>query len=262
LHRVNVSATVSLVHTLNDQHAANASPLPDGNCTAKRISPGESRPLTLFVALFFAAWTVRAFALAPVDQAMRPGFFRQAYLDAIRLAIWVAPAVLYIRWIDRGSALTALKLTTPIRPRGLLRAGLIATVYLVGSLLIDSAVTGRRIASPLEIGADAWISVVVALTVVCFAEEVLFRGFLLPKTTALLGFWRANLLTSALFAAIHWPGWLAFRGLRPELATLSLSVFLLGLVLGYVLRATDSLWPCVAVHFLNNALARLLATGT
>jgi membrane protease YdiL (CAAX protease family) len=94
--------------------------------------------------------------------------------------------------------------------------------------------------------------------VACLAEELFFRGFLLLRASALVRFWRENLLTSALFAAIHWPGWLASLGPRPGLTVMSLSVFALGLLLGYLLRETGSVWPCVTVHLANNALASLL----
>ena len=39
---------------------------------------------------------------------------------------------------------------------------------------------------------------------------------------------------------------------------MSLSVFVVGVLLGYLLRLTGSLWPCVTVHVLNNISVSLL----
>ena len=39
---------------------------------------------------------------------------------------------------------------------------------------------------------------------------------------------------------------------------MSLSVFALGLLLGYLVKITGSLWPAVAVHVLNNVLVAVL----
>src|SRR4051794_23741321 len=82
---------------------------------------------------------------------------------------------------------------------------------------------GRRVSSPHELGLGHWAALLLTLPIACLAEEVLFRGFLLRKAWALMGFWPANVLTARLFAAIHWPGWLASGGLRAELAMMSLS---------------------------------------
>ena len=111
-------------------------------------------------------------------------------------------------------------------------------------------------------GLGHWAALLLTLPIACLAEEVLFRGFLLRKAWALMGFWPANVLTAGLFAAIHWPGWLASGGLRAELAMMSLSVFAVGLLLGNVLKLTGSLWPCVLVHILNNAAVSLLVWGS
>jgi membrane protease YdiL (CAAX protease family) len=214
--------------------------------------------LALFVVAFFAAWTVRAFALAPLDRDLQPFLLRRTYLDGIRLLLWVAPVLAYLRYVDGADAPSYLRFNTPIDHAGLIRGVVISSAYLASAVIVNSLATGRRVASPHELGIGHWITLLVALPIACFVEEVLFRGFLLRKTWAIWGFWPANLLTSVLFAAIHWPGWLASGGLRTELAMMSLSVFVVGILLGYLLKLTGSLWPSVLVHVLNNASVSLL----
>jgi len=62
-------------------------------------------------------------------------------------------------------------------------------------------------------------------------EEIPYRGFMLQKLAERLGFWRANLITSLLFLAIHLPGWIALQLWAPIL-THSANDFLSFVVFG------------------------------
>ena len=68
------------------------------------------------------------------------------------------------------------------------------------------------------------------------------------------GFLPANAIASFLFVLIHWPGWLYMGGWRAELATLTVSVFVIGWLLGLLLERSGSLWPCILLHTANNLL--------
>jgi membrane protease YdiL (CAAX protease family) len=92
------------------------------------------------------------------------------------------------------------------------------------------------------------------------SEEILFRGFVLNKLAERLKFWMANLLTAVLFTLIHWPFWIWRNGLNGWLIQTSAGIFLLAILLGYVVKLTNSLWPAVAVHIANNFLAHFLHT--
>lgn len=84
----------------------------------------------------------------------------------------------------------------------------------------------------------------VIAVVPAFVEELLFRGVVLSnlmpfgKTAAVLG-------SALLFGVMH-----------QNLAQL-LYATVAGLVLGYIYVATRSIWPCVMLHFANNALSVL-----
>ena len=86
------------------------------------------------------------------------------------------------------------------------------------------------------------LNLLVIALVPAVGEELLFRGLL----QRLLGEWTRNIhagviLTAIIFSAIH----LQFFGFLPR--------FLLGLMLGYLLEITQSLWVPVFAHFVNNA---------
>ena len=86
-------------------------------------------------------------------------------------------------------------------------------------------------------------NLLVLAIVPAIAEEVFFRGYLQQKCIKWLG--RPHLsiiITAIIFSAIH----LQFQGFLPR--------FMLGLVLGYFMYWSGSLWIPITGHFLNNAV--------
>ena len=90
-------------------------------------------------------------------------------------------------------------------------------------------------------GAAVFVCVVAPI-----CEEFFFRGFLFGAIRALRGPWVAAAITSILFGLVH-AGSASPRYLIP------LGIF--GLSLAIVRWKTDSLYPGMALHSLNNALA-------
>ena len=102
-----------------------------------------------------------------------------------------------------------------------------------------------------QFGADDSV-VLLALTglVVCVAaplvEEFLFRGYMFTALRNWRGLWPAAVINGILFGGIH-----VFSS--PVGAIVPLMVFGFGLCLLYA--RTGSLYPCIAVHAINNAIA-------
>jgi membrane protease YdiL (CAAX protease family) len=90
--------------------------------------------------------------------------------------------------------------------------------------------------------------VVMVVSVGPLVEELLFRGVLL---SALLQRWpagRSVLISALVFALVHLPG-LQFHGYAlPDL-------ILLALALAWLRLSSDSIWPAVLAHAVNNLLA-------
>lgn len=81
-------------------------------------------------------------------------------------------------------------------------------------------------------------------------EEWLCRGILWTALRRVADVRGTILLTAALFAMLH-----GLNGAQmAELPTR----FFLGLILGWLRARTDSLWPCVAAHLVNNAIVCFL----
>ena len=91
---------------------------------------------------------------------------------------------------------------------------------------------------------------VLAATLTCvvapIGEEFLFRGYIFTALRNWRGPWTSAVLTGVLFGLVH-------VGSAPVLDLIPLAV--LGFALCVLYRRTGSLYPCIAVHSLNNSIA-------
>lgn len=102
----------------------------------------------------------------------------------------------------------------------------------------------------LHLGPVALVGLAVALVGIGpFVEEIIFRRVLLGWLEARTGVVLAVVAQAGLFAVLH---------VVPQAMVLT---FLLGLATGILARRHRSLWPAVALHATNNAVA-LLAVAT
>jgi len=212
--------------------------------TAKRLSFG-----VLLVVLFtFVVWSLRVAFLGydGLSDLTLAGLAN----EALRAVIFVGPVLLYLRYVEKARATRFLRLGTPSR-EALWILPAVGAAFAAWYLLLDETIGGR--------GMTGVAFVTVLFTVVSpttLIEEVYFRGFLLNMFWRATGFWKANAASSALFALIHISGWFALgRFATPfQLAVDALGIFVFGLVFGWAMKKTDSLWPAYLLHALNNLL--------
>lgn len=112
----------------------------------------------------------------------------------------------------------------------------------------------------LQDGEPSFLGLFVAVLLIGFltpvGEEYVFRGFILHSLAVRMAPHRANLVTSAIFAACHMSAWML--PLAAGVFTL-VQIFLLSCVLGWVTLRFRSIGPAIVVHCLNNSLGVLLA---
>ncbi|MGI8633258.1 MAG: CPBP family intramembrane glutamic endopeptidase [Solirubrobacterales bacterium] len=85
------------------------------------------------------------------------------------------------------------------------------------------------------------------------AEETLFRGFFHGGLRRSLPFWSAALMSGGLFGLVHIGGVEEFTLTAVLSVVPLLAVF--GLILAWLYERTGSLWPPIAMHLINNAIA-------
>jgi len=225
-----------------------------------RERPSSFKHLLIFILLFFAVWTVRATVLFFIDERIHSEVLSSVYSNAVKFLIWVVPAVIYLRQLDRQPALGYLKLTTPINKKGLVYAIIISALYFAATIIFETRIGGKNLHALVAASPAEWLRALAFIFFSPISEEILFRGFVLNKLAERLKFWIANLLTAVLFTLIHWPFWIWHNGFHVSTIQASAGIFLMALLLGYVVKLTNSLWPAVAVHIANNFLAHFLHT--
>lgn len=94
-------------------------------------------------------------------------------------------------------------------------------------------------------------SILFGLMLAGLFEEIPFRGFYLKVFKDRFGFWKANLITSFLFAIIHLQ-WI-LKGNIIQIVML----FIIGIWLGYIFEKIKSLWAPIIVHMVFNILTVL-----
>lgn len=144
-----------------------------------------------------------------------------------------------------------------LRPTPLRRAAGLATLTIV-AFLIFSAIwvvalsvkeEDTKLLNALGTNETAILLAASALLTTVIApicEEILFRGYIFAALSKWKGWIPGAILTGVLFGAVH-------VGSAPVEDLIPLGV--LGFALCFLYRRTGSLYPCIAVHSLNNSIA-------
>jgi uncharacterized protein len=219
----------------------------------------SSKKLVIFFGLFYLAWLIRATVFySAVDLSIPGETQRLVFSNLVKFLLWVVPAALYIIFRERQNPLKTLKLASLVDWRGLAIGLTISIFYFMVVFTYEKLFSGRTLVPLLQAPVGAWLAMLTRVFFSPISEEILFRGFVLPQLNDRFAFWKANAIQALLFAAMHWPNWLWVNGFKIGILATSIGIFLLGLFLGWLLRRTNSIWPPVVVHIINNFLAAFL----
>lgn len=165
---------------------------------------------------------------------------------------FVLAAVVFARMGGRGARSWQFGLR-PTRPlRAALLAGTTVIAFFVFSAVWAAALDVSTKEKLLEqLGANETTALLVASAVLTtvvapVCEEILFRGYIFAAVSKLRGWPLGAAITGVLFGAVH-------AGSAPAVYLVPLAV--LGFMLCVLYRQTGSLYPCMAAHSLNNAIA-------
>jgi membrane protease YdiL (CAAX protease family) len=196
----------------------------------------------------FGAWTAYVFLAYPLVE-QRPQPSSTLLNEAVRFVIFAAPAF-WLASREKQPAWRTLGLSMPTGKTMLTAFG-VALVY--GVIVSAIAAFQHKHFSPASIPLHAWFT---NFSVSTLIEEIAFRGFLFHtfrdcKRPAVIA------ISSAAFAAIHFPGWWALGLQHSPTAWLSgtASIFFLGCVTGILFLRTRSVWATALVHATHNFLA-------
>jgi membrane protease YdiL (CAAX protease family) len=216
--------------------------------------------------LTFGAWLTvivlnTLITLLHIDQGLTSGTFVIAALSTdIPMLL-----IVYLRLIRPG-ALTWEDLGLRRLPLDyVLRIGLAAgltglvVIDIIGNLLSQVGLRPNQLEQfqfVLNEGPLAFSLLLIAAAVVApFVEELFFRGFLFGVYRRRQPLWLAYVVSSVLFTILHLE---PNRMNVPQMAGLSVGIFLLALLLAWVYEHTSSLYPAIVAHAVNNATGLIL----
>lgn len=202
---------------------------------------------SLYLVLFYIFWTLaRLFWVLPGPETLSEGLL-EAFVKG---SIWILPVFMYLKILDRVHPIAYLKLNK--KPKAVLwtvNAILITAVFLY---IINHLLFGAEF--QIVKGFPLWLNAVVLVGII---EEIVFRGFILQKFMKFMKFYKANVLTSLLFILIHVPIWIATAVPFSSMILISLEIFILSLILGYLFKRSGSLWGVIVLHSAHNLLVFL-----
>ena len=200
------------------------------------------RPLGFFLAVFFAVWTLWALLLVRYPALNQGGVLRAV----IRVALWVVPTCLFIRFVEGPPVLGRLGLT--------MHWGKGVLFGLLGFLALAAVVGAQhnsrlsRFAIPTD--PATWLNAIISAPV---AEEVLFRGLVFRLLLERLTVWSALAVSALLFALVHLPYWWLSGVASPAGLVLRLgSIFAYGVFFALLYHWSGSLYAPLICHTLNN----------
>ena len=214
----------------------------------------RDRYIIAYPPLLCASWIV-AWIL---NGALRHRFHWDAGTDtiywiAMKVIVWVLPALLAIRVMERASLVQFLELSHA--GRGVLWGGVVGLALAAVTLLGKTLPAG----TPPHVPSFS-VVLLNAVVVAPLVEEITLRGFFLKRLELnRLSFWSANALTTLVFVVMHVPGWL-FRGRFPSMASLAQAMVplaMLSLLFGWTKKRAQSLYAAIVVHAMNNLYSAL-----
>lgn len=222
--------------------------------TAGRLT---TRSFVIYIVVFFVVWALRATVFIHIDESIGSDLGKNLYSNALKFTLWTLPVFITLAAL-RMKPLTYTKLTTPVNWRGLIVSSIVVLLWLSLVVIGESVISGKSVGVLLSQKAPAWLGILAGVSLSPVWEEILFRGFFLNRLNENLGFWKSNLISAFLFMLAHLPYWVSKNGLSGPVIKDLVNVFLLGLLFGWVMKKTNSLWPAIGAHIANNFLSGLI----
>lgn len=219
------------------------------------ISEPTLKRLPLFLAVFFAAWTIRILLIPWTDAQAESVDAARMIADGWRLLLWLVLPIAWCVAVEKVDPRAAADQRPGTRPW---LGWVFAAAYLVASRAAGVASGEHWHLIPADLPPMAFYVSLVGLAFVALVEVFVFYGLVLKALRARFAFWPANLIASALFAAINLPGWITLIELDAQtLALLLAQVFVFGVLLGFTVRTTGFVLAAMLLHLANNALQGL-----
>jgi len=220
--------------------------------TDKSIRQKRMRVLIIYILIFFTVWTIYELVFS-TNVYSNNDVLNIIVKNSIKYIVWTVPVFILLKYIYKTNPISYLKLNSNAI-RGLIW-GIVIGIFIVIYHVIRNYIMGDG-KFDFNIDIYTWIHRIILIGL---TEEIVFRGFILQKLQEGIEFKYANAISSVLFVLIHFPKWYMSGILSFEKITYFIlsTAFVLGfgLLQGYVLKRTKSLWACMIIHSFNNLIS-------
>ncbi|HYE84659.1 MAG TPA: type II CAAX endopeptidase family protein [Clostridia bacterium] len=208
--------------------------------------------LQLYILVFFLVWTIYEFNFSTYDYSNNIALYIMVR-NSIKYIVWTIPVFVFLKYVYKVNPISYLKLNDNVI-RGIIWGIVIGFLIVIYHIIRNYLMGGSKFDFSIDI--YTWIHRIILIGL---TEEVVFRGFILQKLQEGIEFKYANAISSVLFVLIHFPKWYMSGILSIEKTTYFIlyTAFVLGfgLLQGYVLKRTKSLWACMIIHSFNNLIS-------
>lgn len=213
----------------------------------------QIRQLAAHYGYFFLAWLIiQVFYNVPIKN-LTTGWQQELLTDAIKLIAWLGAGLTLVTIFRSQLAIQRpFRANWRFKPQYYWLIGII--VYLVFSAYMRHHSLGVVSSFKPEYLLQDFL-------IVGLCEETLFRGYFLNRLLKILENDRlANVIQAVLFALIHLPRYLTTYPTLTAATILTnlVTVFILGLLFGWLFMHSKSLWPGIMVHSVWDLLIVLL----
>jgi uncharacterized protein len=209
----------------------------------------QKRRIRYFLIGFFILIVVRVFIYNAFDKSIVDDTTRLLVSEIYKFFIWVAPVFLYLILVDKTNPFTYLKLNTSPK-NGLIWTLCVVAIGVIWQIL-EIHFRGDQIG-------HISLNTVLGLVFIPLFEEIPMRGFILNKLAEIMPFAKALFISAGFFLLVHLPGWFLIAPAKPisQMLIDSIAVFvILGLVGGLLMKKSNSLYPSIVLHAVNNFIS-------
>ena len=209
------------------------------------------RFLIAYILIFFIVWA--NYSLYFTNVLISNSVLNFIIKNSIKYIVWTIPVFIILSCVYKVSPITYLKLNNNIM-RGLIYGVILGFIIVLFHVIRNYMMGDGRF--DFNIDLYTWVHRIILIGL---TEEVVFRGFILQKLQEEIKFRYANAISSILFVLIHFPKWYVSGMLSHEKIILFMMsimfTFVFGLLQGYILKRTKSLWACMIIHSFNNLIS-------
>lgn len=227
---------------------------------ARPTSRNVAIQLSIFLAVVFILWSLRATMFYTIDESIASSTSRAAYSSLLKLILWVLPAVAFVYWLRPAPPANYLGLSVFPSARTWGACLAVTAVFLIAVAAFELS-SGRKFYSASALNSLPLSIVLLSFVASPLFEEILFRGLVMKEFLSIQPMHRAAVLTSLLFVAIHLPFWLSHGGLTATMMANAFGVFVFSILACWLFAKSASIWPPTLAHIANNLLSSVFVAG-